>query len=69
MRSHFHLGYPKGAHCCAQCTLAVYPVLLAGALPWFDSQSLAKAVRELIQAKQWRFSGSTNPHMVAWALQ
>src|SRR5262245_55784713 len=27
MRSHFHLGYPKGTHCCAQCTLAVYPVL------------------------------------------
>lgn len=27
MRSHFHHGYPKGTHCCVQCTLAVYPVL------------------------------------------
>src|SRR5262245_57086907 len=26
MRSHFHHGYPKGTHCCVQCTLAVYPV-------------------------------------------
>src|SRR5215510_11913211 len=27
MRSHFHNGYPKGTHCCVQCTLAVYPML------------------------------------------
>jgi hypothetical protein len=25
MRSHFHHGYPKGAHCCVQCTLGVMP--------------------------------------------
>ena len=30
MRSHFHHEYPKGTHCCVQCTLAVYPVLEAG---------------------------------------
>src|SRR5262245_19272401 len=59
MRSHFHHGYPKGTHCCAQCTLAVYPVLSAGALPWFECQTLAKGVRELIEGKRWRFSNST----------
>jgi len=69
MRSHFHHGYPKGAHCCAQCTLAVYPVLRARALPWFDCDGLAKSVRQLIEAKQWRFSGSTNPRMIRWALE
>ena len=30
MRSHFHHDYPKGTHCCVQCTRAVYPVLEAG---------------------------------------
>jgi hypothetical protein len=69
MRSHFHHGHPKGTYCCAQCTLAVYPVLRAGALPWFDCQTLAKAVRQLIEGKRWRFSNSTNPRMVAWALE
>jgi hypothetical protein len=68
MRSHFHHGFPKGTHCCAQCSLAVYPVLKAGALRWFDGPSLARSVRQLIMAKQWRFSASTNPQMVAWAL-
>ena len=36
MRSHFHHEYPKGTHCCVQCTLAVYPVLEAGAIRYFD---------------------------------
>ena len=36
MRSHFHHGYPKGVHCCVQCTLAVIPVLDAGAIRYFD---------------------------------
>lgn len=36
MRSHFHHGYPKGTHCCVQCTLAVYPVLEFGAIRYFD---------------------------------
>jgi hypothetical protein len=69
MRSHFHHGHPKGTYCCAQCTLAVYPVLRAGALPWFDCQTLANTVRGLIERKRWRFSNSTNPRMVAWALE
>jgi hypothetical protein len=68
MRSHFHHEYPKGVHCCAQCTLAVYPVLKAKALRWFDCHSLAEGVRRLIEEKQWRFSGATNPLMIGWAL-
>ena len=69
MRSHFHHGYPKGVHCCAQCTLAVFPVLKRKALRWFDCQSLANDVRRLIEAREWRFSSSTNPRMLAWALE
>jgi hypothetical protein len=68
MRSHFHHGYPKGTFCCPQCTLAVYPVLMAEAIRWFDCADLAKTVRQLIETKQWRFSTSTNPPMIAWAL-
>jgi hypothetical protein len=68
MRSHFHHGYPKGVYCCAQCTLAVYPVLKAQALRWFDCQSLAKDVRQLVEKREWRFSGSANAGMIAWAL-
>lgn len=68
MRSHFHNGYPKGTDCCAQCTLAVYPVLEAGAIRYFDSRKLAESVREIIEQKQWRFSGATNAKMVRWAL-
>ena len=69
MRSHFHLGYPKGAHCCGQCTLAVYPVLRAEAIRWFDCRNLATAVRQIIETRSWRFSKSTNPKMVEWALR
>jgi hypothetical protein len=68
MRSHFHHGFSKGVHCCAQCSLAVYPVLKAGTLRWFDCADLARPVRQLIESKQWRFSASTNPRMTAWAL-
>jgi hypothetical protein len=69
MRSHFHHGFPKGLHCCAQCSLAVYPVLEAEALRWFDCSSLAPTVRKLIEGHQWRFTGSTNPRMMAWAVE
>ncbi|MCY2964296.1 MAG: hypothetical protein NT069_11790 [Planctomycetota bacterium] len=41
MRSHFHHGYPKGTHCCVQCTLAVYPVLEARAIRYFECAELA----------------------------
>jgi hypothetical protein len=68
MRSHFHHGYPKGTHCCAQCTLAVYPVLEAEGIRYFDCRPLAESVRELIEEGKWRFGGSTNTKMVRWSL-
>jgi hypothetical protein len=68
MRSHFHHGYPKGTHCCVQCTLAVYPVLEAGAIRYFDCAELAKDVRRLIQDGGWRFSKPGNPGLMRWAL-
>jgi hypothetical protein len=68
MRSHFHHGYPKGAHCCVQCTLAVIPVLDAGAIRYFDCRELSKAARRLVQQRQWRFAKSADPRMVQWAL-
>lgn len=68
MRSHFHHDFPKGTHCCAQCTLAVYPVLEAQTIRWFDCGELAVKVRKLIETKQWRFSKRTNPQMIDWAL-
>lgn len=68
MRSHFHHGYPKGTHCCAQCTLAVYPVLEAGAIRYFNSRKLANSVRRLVEEEKWRFSHSTNAKMVQWSL-
>ena len=42
MRSHFHHGYPKGVHCCVPCTLAVIPVLDAGAIRYFDCRELLR---------------------------
>src|SRR5262249_44455340 len=60
MRSHFHHGYPKGTHCCVQCTLAVYPVLEAGAIRYFDCAELASALRRLIAEGGWRFSKPAN---------
>ena len=68
MRSHFHHGYPKGVHCCIQCTLAVLPVLDAGALRYFDCRELSKSVRAVVRTKQWRFSKPVDPRIVAWAL-
>ena len=68
MRSHFHHGYPKGTHCCVQCTLAVYPVLQAGAIRYFDCAELARDVRRLIRGGGWRFSKPANPTLVRWAL-
>lgn len=68
MRSNFHIGAPKGVHCCAQCTLAVYPVLEAGAIRWFDGRALAKDVRKLIDDKEWLFSNFKNTRMLEWSL-
>jgi len=68
MRSHFHHGYPKGAHCCVQCTLAVIPVLEAGAIRYFDCRELSSAARRLVRQRQWRFAKSTDPRIVRWAL-
>jgi hypothetical protein len=69
MRSHFHHGYPKGTHCCVQCTLAVYPTLEAGAIRYFDCRQLAQDVRRLITERKWRFSKPANGKMVEWALR
>ena len=68
MRSHFHNGYPKGVHCCVQCTLAVIPVLDAGAIRYFDCRELSRAVRLLVRQRKWRFSSRVDPRMVGWAL-
>jgi hypothetical protein len=68
MRSHFHHGYPKGTHCCVQCTLAVYPVLEAGAIRFFDCAPLARDVRRLIADGEWRFVKPPNAKMLHWAL-
>lgn len=68
MRSHFHHAYPKGTHCCVQCTLAVYPVLEAGALRYFDCAPLAVQVRQLVRTRQWRFVNPVNASMVRWSL-
>src|SRR5262245_9563806 len=69
MRSHFHHGYPKGTHCCAQCTLAVYPTLEAGAIRYFDCNQLSQDVRRLITEGKWRFVSPPNAKMVRWAIQ
>jgi hypothetical protein len=68
MRSHFHHGYPKGTHCCVQCTLAVFPVLEAGAIRYFDCAELARGLRRLIREGGWRFSKPGNPKLTRWAL-
>lgn len=68
MRSYFHHGYPKGTHCCVQCTLAVYPVLEAGAIRYFDCAELARDLRRLIGEGGWRFSKPANPKLARWAL-
>jgi len=68
MRSNFHLGYPKGTHCCVQCTLAVIPVLEAGAIRYFDCGELSENVRRLVRHRQWRFSRPVDARLVRWAL-
>jgi hypothetical protein len=68
MRSNFHGGAPKGAFCCSQCTLAVLPVLEAGAIRWFDGKALAKDVRRMIHAGEWRFASAPNAKMLRWGL-
>jgi hypothetical protein len=68
MRSHFHHGYPKGTHCCVQCTLAVYPTLEAGAIRYFDCGQLARDVKQLIMEGKWRFVNPPNAKMLRWAL-
>ena len=68
MRSHFHHGYPKGVYCCVQCTLAVVPVLDAGAIRYFDCRELSRTVKLLIRRRKWRFAQRIDPRMVGWAL-
>ena len=68
MRSHFHHGYPKGVHCCIQCTLAVIPVLEAGAIRYFDCRELSRFVKRLVRKRQWRFAKPADERMVRWAL-
>ena len=68
MRSHFHHGHPKGAYCCVQCTLAVIPVLEAGAIRYFDCRELSRSVTRLFTERKWRFARAVDPQMVNWAL-
>ena len=68
MRSYFHHGYPKGAHCCVQCTLAAYPVLEARAIRYFDCAPLSREVRRVITERKWRFASPVNPKMLRWSL-
>ena len=68
MRSHFHGAAPKGAYCCAQCTLGILPVLEANAIRYFECKPLAKDVRRMIDTKSWRFRSALNPKMLNWAL-
>ena len=60
MRSHFHHGYSKGVHCCVQCTLAVIPVLDAGAIRYFNCRELSSAVRHLVRQRQWILMKGSN---------
>lgn len=68
MRSHFHHGYPKGTHCCVQCTLAVLPVLDSNAIRYFDCAELAVSVRRLVSDGAWRFSKPASPGLRRWAM-
>lgn len=67
--SHFRHGDPKGAYCCAHCTLAIYPVLQARALRLVDCGQLSEAVRGLIESRGWRFSRATSPKVIQWSLR
>jgi hypothetical protein len=67
MRANFDGGAPKGAFCCSQCTLALLPVLEAGAIRHFDCAPLARNVRDLIETGGWRFASPPKRSMLAWA--
>jgi len=69
MRSHFHHEYPKGTHCCVQCTLAVYPVLEAGAIRYFDCAELSDRVRQIVRTREWRFARPVSTAMLHWSLR
>jgi len=68
MRSHFHHGYPKGTYCCTYCSLAIYPVLRARAIRYFDCNALAKNLEHVIRGRQWRFKTPPNAAILRWAL-
>ncbi len=68
MRSHFHNGHPKGVFCCVPCTLAVLPVLDAGAIRYFDCGELSRSVTRLIRQRGWRFGKPLDAPMVRWSL-
>lgn len=68
MRSNFHRGLPKRTHCCVQCTLAVFPVLEADAVRYFEGPALATEVRKLISDGGWRFAKPAPLCMLTWAL-
>jgi len=48
--------------------LAVYPVLDAGAIRYFDCGPLSRDVRRVITERKWRFAGPVNPKMLRWSL-
>ncbi len=68
MRSNFTHDAPKGTFCCAQCSLAVYPVLEAGAIRYFDCTALARNLERVIRGRQWRFKSPPNAAMLRWSL-
>jgi hypothetical protein len=51
-----------------QCTLAVYPVLEAEAIRYFECGRLSGEVRQLVRKRQWRFAGTVNAAMARWSL-
>jgi hypothetical protein len=51
-----------------QCSVAVYPVLAAGAIRYFDCAELARGLRQLIEAGGWRFAKPANAQMLSWSL-
>jgi hypothetical protein len=68
MGANFEGNAPKGTFCCSQCTLAILPVLEAGAIRYFNCKPLAHNVRTLIKEKRWRFAGKQNPKLLKWSL-
>jgi hypothetical protein len=60
--------YPKGTYRCTYCSLAIYPVLRARAIRYFDCNALAKNLEHVIRSRQWRFKTPPNAAMLRWAL-